>query len=92
MDGFKCIAKEAELISRGRRIFTNDEYTALCHDIRVVAAQLFISRWKWSVHIAAALLVRACLRFTKENCSVNMQIIYTLILIFLFTSAAKPMI
>ena len=61
MDGFKCITKEAELISRGRRIFTNDEYTALCHDIRVVAAQLFISRWKWSVHIAAALLVRACL-------------------------------
>ena len=64
MDGFKCIAKEAELISewlrRERRIFTNDEYTALCHDIRVVAAQLFISRWKWSVHIAAALRVRAC--------------------------------
>jgi hypothetical protein len=64
MDGFKCIAKEAELISEwlrhGHHIFNNDEYT-LCHNIRVVAAQLFISRFKWSDQIAAALLVRACL-------------------------------
>ena len=64
MDGFKCLAKEAELICEwlrhGRRIFTDDEYT-FCHNIRVAAADLFITCRKWSSHIAAALLVRACL-------------------------------
>ncbi|CAD6242995.1 unnamed protein product [Miscanthus lutarioriparius] len=76
IDAAKCIAKEAELISewlrRGRRIFTNDEYTALCHDIRVVAAQLFISRWKWSVHIAAVLLgIRKEAEWLIENSKCN---------------------
>lgn len=64
MDGFKCIAKEAELISEwlrhGRRMLTDDEYT-LCHEIRAVACKLFVFRGEWTVDIAAALLVCACL-------------------------------
>lgn len=64
MDGFKCIAKEAELISEwlrhGRRMLTDDEYT-LCHEIRAVACKLFVIRGEWTVDIASALLVCACL-------------------------------
>jgi hypothetical protein len=64
MDGFKCIAKEAELITewlmkRGRYL-TDKEYV-LCHDIRWVAFDLFCFPGEWSIYIAAALLVRACL-------------------------------
>lgn len=45
-----------------------EEYS-ICTDIRQWAFDLAM-QGIWSTHTAAVLLVRACLRFTKENCSV----------------------
>ena len=43
---------------------------------------------QWALDLAV-LLVCAWLRFTKENCSVHMRIIYTLILIFFVLIGCK---
>ena len=60
-----------------------EEYST-SNEIRQGALDLAMFEGKWNTHTAAVLLVCAWLRFTKENCSVHMRIIYTLILIFLF--------
>jgi hypothetical protein len=65
MHGFKCIAEEAELITEwlmkwGLRYLADKEYV-LCHRIRWIAHDLFGFLGEWSIYIAAALLVRACL-------------------------------
>jgi hypothetical protein len=86
--------KEAELMIEWLRQGSHvpfEEYNT-SNEIRQLALDLAMFEGNSNTHTAAVLLVRACLRFTKENCSVHMRIIYTLIVIFLFTSAAKPMI